>query len=691
MTRRTKKILKWVVFIILVLIAIQFVVGYSRILFDRRSKQSMMLIADSKRLEFEVNFKNQLSLAVQMAKSPLIISYMSNPEDEELKSRALEEVKSYQTSFSSNTTFMINDKDLIYYINSEPQYVLDKSQESSAWYLYTEKLTKDYDLFVDYEKALNAVFCWVNAIVRDRNGKFLGILGTGIPVSDFVKSMYGTLPKDITMYLYNSNLEISGARDESLMGSHKPITDFLPILKKKGDAITKPIDDVFFRDLKKVYVVSHIEGIDWYAAIYKTFSVKEMFANCALPVTIVLVIFFSFSFFILVRKIINPLRLLARVAKNLSSGDADLSRRIDIDRSKSLRVLARLCDGFNEFIEKVQNIIRNVKHSKDNLVENGNDLHACIDETTAAIIQILGNIDEFNRTIGNQTQSVHETVENISQVSDNIRSLDNLIETQAVSVKEASSSIKKMVESINGVNDSVKELESSFEDLERNTTSGITMQSEVNRKIEEIQSQSAMLQEANMVISAIAEQTNLLAMNAAIEAAHAGEAGKGFSVVADEIRSLAETSSEQSRTIGEQLLAIESSITEIVGKSAETSISFDNVSSGIKRTNEIISGISISMQAQDSDSKKIDSALAVLNDSTIEVKSASSRMKKSSELISSEARNLQASTSEMKTGMEQMNEGTRKINEMEKSLNQLTIAMNNSIDEINSQVDMFKI
>ena len=128
-----------------------------------------------------------------------------------------------------------------------------------------------------------------------------------------------------------------------------------------------------------------------------------------------------------------------------------------------------------------------------------------------------------------------------------------MIESQSAGVSQASVAVEEMIGNISSVNNSMDKMASSFDTLSYNAQTGFTKQQDVNERIKQIESQSQMLLEANIAIANIAEQTNLLAMNAAIEAAHAGEAGKGFSVVADEIRNLSETSSKQSKTIGQQI------------------------------------------------------------------------------------------------------------------------------------------
>jgi len=93
------------------------------------------------------------------------------------------------------------------------------------------------------------------------------------------------------------------------------------------------------------------------------------------------------------------------------------------------------------------------------------------------------------------------------------------------------------------------------------------------------------------VINNIAAQTNLLSMNAAIEAAHAGEAGRGFAVVAQEIRNLANSTSNNARSISETLKTLVQQIGAAGELSKESGNAFRNIESGVQQAAEAFSRI----------------------------------------------------------------------------------------------------
>jgi methyl-accepting chemotaxis protein len=66
------------------------------------------------------------------------------------------------------------------------------------------------------------------------------------------------------------------------------------------------------------------------------------------------------------------------------------------------------------------------------------------------------------------------------------------------------------------------------------------------------------------MIDDIAQHTNVLALNASIEAARGGEAGRGFAVVAAEVKNLARQTSDATRTVVEQIQAMQGSTEESV-------------------------------------------------------------------------------------------------------------------------------
>ena len=86
-----------------------------------------------------------------------------------------------------------------------------------------------------------------------------------------------------------------------------------------------------------------------------------------------------------------------------------------------------------------------------------------------------------------------------------------------------------------------------------------TAQIGADREIYEmIAGEVAAFTKAVEAISAIAGQTRLLALNATIEAARAGEAGRGFAIVAAEVRSLAGSSADVAKGVGERLQRLRS-------------------------------------------------------------------------------------------------------------------------------------
>jgi methyl-accepting chemotaxis protein len=386
--------------------------------------------------------------------------------------------------------------------------------------------------------------------------------------------------------------------------------------------------------------------------------------------------------------IANPIVKVALTLKDMSEGEGDLTKAIDVHSKDEIGDLAKY---FNMTLEKIKNLIVAIKNQAVSLFDIGNELASNMTETAAAINQITSNIQSIKGQVINQSASVTETNATMEQITINIDRLNDNVEKQSSSVSKSSSAIEEMIANIQSVTNTLNKNTESVQDLLESSDVGRTGLQEVAADIQEIARESAGLLEINAVMENIASQTNLLSMNAAIEAAHAGEAGKGFAVVADEIRKLAESSGEQSKTISTVLKKIKDSIDKITRSTDNVLKKFEAIDGGVKTVSEQTENIRNAMEEQSVGSRQILEVIGQLNDITQMVKNGSDEMQEGSREVITEGKNLEMVTQEITNGMNEMATGADQINVAVNRVNEISGLNKNSIDTLVREVSRFKV
>jgi methyl-accepting chemotaxis protein len=316
-------------------------------------------------------------------------------------------------------------------------------------------------------------------------------------------------------------------------------------------------------------------------------NLKQNFLKWMVIIGLILVTVLAIVSRILGKIILAPVNRLTEVAKDLSEGEGDLTKRLNLISQDELGVASRYIDSF---FSKIQETIITAKEAAEGGVENGNKLTSVADS-------ISGSIEEQNTMTKNSNELVGEVGIDLD------RSEEAAIST-AEDLEETAISLDTMVGTLTNIAEKIQD-------------ASIT-QTDMAGRLELLNTEAEQVKTVLRVINDIADQTNLLALNAAIEAARAGEHGRGFAVVADEVRKLADSTQ---RALSE----INATINIVVQAISDSSLTMNNNASIM----ENIATETNDMQLQTSDTReKMDTSIDTAHESAQMATSIAHKTKK---------------------------------------------------------------
>lgn len=474
-----------------------------------------------------------------------------------------------------------------------------------------------------------------------------------------------------------------------------------------------------------------IPGTTWSIALgsFKNEIMAPVFKMRNIMILIIL-IFVAFGFFVsyyIAMSITKPIQALNNKVKDISEGDGDLTKRLEVSSTDEI---GELSNDFNTFIGKIHNIISNISfgintlnqksntlaNTANSLVEHSKNMNnqsqlvsASTEEISSNAHVIASAAEQASVSVSTVAAATEELSSNINQVasaseqtSGSVDSTVQDINKLSGNISEAGSSVSGLVNEINGIVSAIEEMNATLSEIAKNTQQASDISLKASKEAETANAVMLNMQKTSneigkivKLINDIADQTNMLALNATIEAASAGDAGKGFAVVANEVKSLAKQTAEATANIASQIEEVQNSvtnstkaitnITQIIGKLNEINTV---IASSIEEQNITTNEIAHSSGRMASSAQKVQGEISKVVDYTQRIsKNAAEATHAVSEISKNSVESAKASN-EIANNSEQANIGVQEITRNTLEISQGIQEVAKNISEMLQSIEM---
>ena len=339
-----------------------------------------------------------------------------------------------------------------------------------------------------------------------------------------------------------------------------------------------------------------------------------------------------------IRAVTKPLKQCVDMMQSFATGEGDLTQRMEI-RAKD--EIGEMAEWFNTFIEKLQNIIKDVVDMSGSLDSSSTDLSSIAGHMSTNAENMAGRAN----TSAVATEEMTAGLQTVASTMDESSSNANMV---AAAAEEMTSTINEIAKNA----ETAREISTEAVDKSQNTS---TQMAELGKTAQAISG-------VTETITDISEQTNLLALNATIEAARAGEAGKGFAVVASEIKELARQTAEATLDIKSEIEGIQTTTTSTIKE-------IDEIANVINGVNEIVSTIAAAVEEQSAATNEVagninqtSQGIQEVNENIKECSGVADEISRDIALVNSDAGEMSNSSEQIKLSAESLNEMAARLN-----------------------------
>jgi len=174
----------------------------------------------------------EVKLAETLARSPAVEAWARQEDDPLLRQKGIAELEHFREAFTDHSYFFVVGASGNYYFNDaqnsyagqQLRYTLRQDDPRHGWYYKTAALGAGCHLNVDHDDALAVTKVWINCVMRDGD-KVLGVLGSGLDLTAFVREVVDFPQAGVTAMFVDSFGAVQAHRDPKLVDYHSLTKD----------------------------------------------------------------------------------------------------------------------------------------------------------------------------------------------------------------------------------------------------------------------------------------------------------------------------------------------------------------------------------------------------------------------------------------------------------------------------------